>query len=87
MAEVTVTKKEPKAVEPFGWFDFETPFTRGNFFGIHPFAWMKHVTEEMDRTFGFKTMKEPAGGWRPAIEVKEEKGKLLVTAELPGVKF
>jgi HSP20 family protein len=84
MAEVTVTKREPKAVEPFGWFDFETPFGSG-FFGKHPFTWMKHFTEEMDRTF--KTMREPGGAWRPTIEVKEQKGKLMVTAELPGVKF
>ena len=32
--------------------------------------------------FGVK----PPDTWRPAIEVKEEKGNLRVTAELPGVK-
>ena len=82
MAEVTVTKKEPKAVEPFGWFDFESPFTRSGLFGVRPFTWMKHFTEEMDRAF--KAV--PGEVWRPTIEVREEKGKLLVTAELPGMK-
>ena len=85
MADVTVTKKTPKGAEPSRFFDFETPFTRSSLFGMHPFAWMKHFSEEMDRSLGIKGTSE-AAAWRPAIEVKEGKGKLSVTAEIPGVK-
>jgi HSP20 family protein len=88
MAEVRVTK-EPKAeyFEPSPWFGLETPLIRESLFGLRPFTWMKHFTEEMDRMFGYKTMTAPLEAWRPAVEVKEEKGKLLVTAELPGVNY
>jgi len=87
MAEVIVTK-EPKMeyATTSPWFGLETPFTRGGPFGLRPFTWMKYFTEEMDRMFGYKPMTAPFGVWSPAIEVKHEKGKLLVTAELPGVK-
>jgi HSP20 family protein len=87
MAEVRVTK-EPKTeyAERFPWSGFEAPLARGGFFGVNPFALMKHFTEEADRLFGYKTAIAPPDAWRPTIEVKEEKGNLLVTAELPGVK-
>ena len=80
MAEVRVTK-EPRAEH---WFGLEAPLIRG-FFGGNPFALMKHFPEEVDRMFGYKTIATP-DAWLPAIEVKEEKGNLSVTAELPGVK-
>ena len=87
MAEVRVTK-EPKTAhtETFPWFGLEAPLIRSGFFGVNPFTLMKHFTEEADRMFGYKTAIAPPDAWRPAIEVKEEKGNLLVTAELPGVK-
>jgi HSP20 family protein len=87
MTEVRVTK-EPKTehTEIFPWSGFEAPLARGSFFGVNPFTLMKHFTEEADRIFGYKTANAPPDTWRPAIEVKEEKGNLLVTAELPGVK-
>src|SRR5712692_11324555 len=88
MAEVRVTKA-PKAeyFEPSPWFGIETPLMRGSLFGLRPFTFMKHFTEEMDWMFGYKTTTAPPEAWRPAVEVKEEKGKLLVTAELPGVNY
>jgi HSP20 family protein len=88
MAEVRVTK-EPKAeyYPAPGWFGFDTPFMRGNLFGMRPFSLLKYVTEEADRMFGYKPAIAPPEVWRPAIEVKEEKGRLLVTAELPGVSY
>jgi HSP20 family protein len=88
MAAVRVTK-EPKAeyVEVSPWFGLETPLTRGHLFGLRPFTFMKHFTEEMDRMFGYGTTTAPQEAWRPIVEVKEEKGKLLVTAELPGVNY
>src|SRR5712691_783049 len=88
MAEVRVTKEpKPEHFERSPWFGLETPLMRGTLFGVRPFAFMKHFTEEMDRMLGYKTTRAPPEVWRPAIEVKEEKGKLLVTAELPGVNY
>jgi HSP20 family protein len=85
MAEVAV-KKQPKQErdELSRWLGFETPLFRGSLFGVNPFALMRQFTDDMDRAFG----QLPNGGaqWRPAIEVKEKEGKLVVNAELPGVK-
>ena len=66
------------------WLGFETPLFRGGLFGMNPFALMRQFTDDMDRAFG---QTASAGAeWRPAIEVKQKEGKLVVTAELPGVK-
>jgi len=88
MTEVKVTK-EPKT-EYTGlapWFGLNAPLIRRGFFGVNPFALMKHFTEEADRMFGYKAATAPPDAWCPAIEVKEEKGNLFVTAELPGVNY
>jgi len=88
MTEVKVTK-DPKTeytgLSP--WFGLEAPLIRRGFFGVNLFTLMKHFTDEADRMFGYKTAMAPHDAWRPAIEVKEDKGNLLVTAELPGVNF
>jgi len=87
MADVAVVKnpKKEAPVKPF--LGFETPFFRGNFFTVNPFALMRQFTEEMDRAFGpAPRAAAEVAAWIPAIEVKEKEGKLLVTAELPGVK-
>lgn len=88
MAEITVVK-QPKTEKPemTRWFGFDTPLLRGSVFSVNPFALMKQFAEDMDRTLtqaprGATEM----GAWAPAIEVKEKEGKLLLTAELPGVK-
>ena len=44
---------------------------RTNMFGADPFALMRRFADT---------------AWRPAIDVKREKGKLLIHAELPGLK-
>lgn len=67
------------------WAGFETPFLRGNLFTVNPFALMRQFTEEMDRFFG-QIPGAADGAWAPTIEVKEKDGKLLVNAELPGVR-
>lgn len=88
MAEVTVVKKtKPETTQLDPFFKFETPLFRGNLFGVNPFALMRKFTDEMDTMF----TKVPVGGngvtaWMPAIEVKQKEGKLLITAELPGIK-
>lgn len=88
MAEVAVVKHPKKeAQELTRAFGFETPLFRGNLFTVNPFALLRQFTEEMDRVFGATPQAAGNGAaWLPAIEVKEKEGKLLLTAELPGVK-
>jgi HSP20 family protein len=62
-----------------------------------PFSVMRRFTEEMDRLFddfGFgglgRSVPAPPdlgrGGWTPQIELFEREGKLVVQADLPGMK-
>jgi HSP20 family protein len=85
MAEIAVAKRPKQESDELSrWLGFETPLLRGNLFRVNPFALIRQFAEEMDRTFA----PTPNGGgqWCPTIEVKVKEGKLLVTAELPGVK-
>lgn len=87
MPEVAVVKNTKKEAPLNPVLGFETPFFRGNFFAVNPFALMRQFTEEMNRVFGpAPRAATEVAAWTPAIEVKEKEGKLLVTAELPGVK-
>lgn len=87
MSEVSVTKQsKPETgglARAFGW----DPFPSSGLFQFNPFSLMRRFTEDMEKSFGPASaeMTEIAD-WRPAIEVKEEKGKLIVKADLPGVK-
>jgi HSP20 family protein len=88
MAEVNVVK-QPNQERPelTRWVGFDTPIFRGSLFGVNPFALMRQFTEDMDRIFGQAPRATAEGmAWSPAIEVKQKEGKLLVTAELPGLK-
>jgi len=87
MAEITVAK-QPKqdGTELERWPAFELPLFRGSLFNVSPFALMRQFTDDMDRFFARAPVTAEGGTWRPAIEVKEKEGKLLVTAELPGLK-
>ena len=58
---------------------------------VNPFAFMRRVTEELDRAFGLRA--EVPGlpevyprMWVPAIEVFERDEKFIVRADLPGLK-
>ena len=85
MAEVSVVKQERDPIAR--WFESEMPLMRGSLFGVNPFALMRQFTEDMDRAFGKTTAVAGNGGaWCPTVEVREKEGKLLVTAELPGLK-
>jgi len=64
----------------------DTPLFRGSLFNMNPFALMRQFTEEMARIFGQMRVTGDGTAWSPVIEVKEKEGKLLVTAELPGLK-
>jgi HSP20 family protein len=59
-------------------------------FFANPFAMMRRIGEEMDRTFaqafGHTGTGGGAGPWYPAIEVAEHDNQLQVHAELPGLK-
>jgi HSP20 family protein len=83
--DVIPPKKKPEAVTP-GLFSLE-PFFQGRLFPMNPFEMMRRFTEEMEKVSGPASpeMKQIAE-WRPAIEVRQEGGKLMVKADLPGVK-
>jgi len=88
MAEVNVVKQTKQEAPAIGRQPlFDMPLFRGSLFSMNPFALMRQFTEEMDR---FWTQAPKAVGegiaWSPALEVKEKDGKLIVTAELPGLK-
>jgi len=88
MADVTVTKQpKQERSELSRWLGFETPWARGTSFSIVPFAVMRLFTEEMDRVFAqMQRAMGDGGAWTPAIEVREQEGNLLITAELPGLR-
>ena len=77
MAEVKIARTEPAKYEVI-------PFLGPDLFRTtNPFALMRRFGDEFERAFG-KTGETAA--WRPAIEVKREPGKVVIHAELPGLK-
>lgn len=72
-----------RRTDPFG--SWSSP---AEFFSSNPFALMRRMSEEMDRTFGQFFGQASAGGrnWSPAVEITEREGQLHVHAELPGLK-
>jgi len=94
MAEANVVKQQPKQETGLAARSYErVPMLGGSLLGsslfdINPFALMRRFTEEMDQVIGPASKQaSQLSGWRPAIEVKEEKGKLRVKADLPGVEM
>jgi len=80
MAEVRIAKRE---APEWGVFPFMGPdLFRTNLLDT-PFTLMRRFGDELERVFGKEA---ELGAWRPAIDVKLEKGKMLVHAELPGLK-
>ena len=79
-----VRPKEKEIVRRPGYL---APMFRESPFSMNPFALMRRFTEEMDRFLGARPF---AHGelevWSPSVEVKEVDGKLVVSAELPGLK-
>ena len=68
-----------------GWEPFS--LSPADFFSANPFALMRRLQDEMDRTVGRFFGREPEGGsWHPAIDVAERNGQLQVHADLPGLK-
>jgi HSP20 family protein len=56
-------------------------------FAMSPFTLMRRLTEDMDRMFGGfgGGQQQEIGAFAPPVEVREENGNLIVTAELPGL--
>lgn len=59
-------------------------------FTMNPFAMMRRLTDEMDRAFGssvglWRGAGEEFGVFAPPIEVREEEGHMVVSADLPGM--
>lgn len=81
MAEVKVARTEAPKSESFAFWGPE--LFRTNLLGITPFTMMRRFGDELERVFGRTGELE---AWRPAIDVKLEKGKMLVHADLPGLK-
>jgi HSP20 family protein len=81
MAEVKIARTEAPRYEvtPF----LGTDLFRTNLLGTNPFTLMRRFGDEIERAFG---KAGEAAAWRPVIDVKLEKGKMLVHAELPGLK-
>jgi HSP20 family protein len=80
MAEVKIARTEtPKYEVPFLGPDLY----RTSMFGLTPFTLMRRFGDELERVFGKAGEAEM---WRPAVDVKLEKGKMLVHADLPGLK-
>lgn len=88
MAEINVVKApRPETTELDRWLGFDAPLFRRSLFNLNQFALMKHFTEDMDEMLGrWPRAIGDVAAWTPAIEVKEREGKLLVTADLPGLK-
>jgi len=87
MADVNVIKQpKPKTGVPARLFE-RVPLFEGSLFDVNPFALMRRFTEDMDKALGPVSEEAPQfSAWRPVVEVKEEKGKFLVKADLPGVE-
>jgi len=100
MAEIDVKKNHKKddnalvsqsatEVGVRSWDPFVSWPSPSEFFSNNPFAVMRRFRDEMDRAFSHAFGQETGGSkgrWFPAIEVKQENGKLKVHAELPGLK-
>jgi HSP20 family protein len=83
MADTAVAKKQKDRDYLTRWLGAEMPLFRGSLFGMNPFGLMRQFTDDMNRLFGSEANE---AAWIPTIEVKEAEGKLVVTAELPGLK-
>jgi len=89
MSEVKVTKEvAPRATAPLTPFGelFEPMFPFGRLFGFNPFGMMKEFSEEMDNMYKSLAPKAGVELFAPAVDIKIADAKLIVTADLPGLK-
>jgi len=100
MTEQSTNKKnrkevgESREVEPRhssgGMLRKDPYWSSSDFLEANPFSLMRRFADHMDRAFGGGAWadfgRERAGMWSPAIEVSERDNKLMVRADLPGLK-
>jgi len=89
MSEVKVTKEvAPRATAPLTPFGelFAPMLPFGRLFGFNPFGVMREFSEEMDNMYKSLAPKLGAELFAPAVDIKIAEGKLIVTADLPGLK-
>lgn len=62
--------------------------TPGDFFRMGPLSLMRHMNDEMTRFFGDTPGNSQSSQmtWMPAIDVQQRDGRLVVSAELPGMQ-
>jgi HSP20 family protein len=88
----TQEQKEP-SVQPILFQDVlvpDPPFVLSphDLFRFSPFALMRRITDELDRTaheVGLARSGRSTTRWTPAIEVAEKEGEYRIRAELPGL--
>jgi HSP20 family protein len=88
----TQEQKEP-SVQPILFQDVlvpDPPFVLSphDLFRFSPFALMRRITDELDRTaheVGLARSGRNTTRWTPAIEVAEKEGEYRIRAELPGL--
>jgi len=72
-----------------GEFGFPSLWRRPDeLFSISPFTLMRRLTDDIDRMFtgmGGGMQTQDIGVWAPPVEVREENGNLMISAELPGL--
>lgn len=74
------TKQRGGAMERRGdWF----PSSSSEMFNLSPFSLMRRMSDEMERIFSGRG---GVTGWAPPIEMYEKEGKLVISAELPGLE-
>ncbi len=82
---VTSTPQNEKTVNRSGKRSgFLLPLGRG--WSLDPMSMMREISEEMDRFLRGINGESATETWLPAIDLDRSNGKLVVSAELPGVR-
>lgn len=87
MSQVNVTKStSPPSVNKGGPASVPFPMSEA-MSSLNPLSLMRRFTDEMDRLFGpmAHSRREPEL-WMPPVEVTEQNGYLVVSADLPGLR-
>jgi HSP20 family protein len=64
----------------------DMPYFRPGTAILRPFALLREMTDWMDQAFeGDSPIARGERAWAPAVEVRQQDGKILVSADLPGI--
>lgn len=89
MSEIKISKEvAPRAAAPLTPFGelFAPSLPFGKLFGFNPFGVMREFSEEVENMYKSLALKLGAELFSPAVDIKLAEGKLIVTADLPGLK-